>query len=139
MLDYGLFMQNAQRSIVRDILDYVSKNGLQEPNYFLISFQTDRSDVIIPDFVRAKYPQEITIVLQYQFENLRAHEDCFNVDLAFGGVHSTLKVPYTALTRFVDPSQDFGFELIPVDKRKEKDLEKSEDVQVIDLERYRKK
>lgn len=141
MLDYNQFLYASRRSMIRDILKVVEKEGLSQDNHFLISFRTDRKDVVIPDFVRAKYPEEITIVLQYQFENLIANEDSFQVDLTFGGVLSTLSVPYGAITQFADPSQQFGFALQPIEEKSLKKEEKGETYsgQIIDLERYRKK
>ncbi len=141
MLDYPQFLQNARRNMMRDILKTVEKEGLDEPNHFLITFQTNREDVVIPDFVRAKYPEEITIVLQYQFDNLLVEENYFQVDLAFGGVLSTLTIPYGAIVQFADPSQNFGFVLTPVPFVKNTDnVPKDEPVgQIIDLERFRKK
>lgn len=141
MLDYNQFLYASRRYMIRDILKTVENEGLSSENHFLISFRTDRKDVVIPDFVRAKYPEEITVVLQYQFENLVANEDSFCVDLAFGGVLSTLKVPYTAITQFADPSQQFGFILQPQKEEFPKTEKNNEAVagQIIDLDRYRKK
>lgn len=141
MLDYNQFLYASRRYMIRDILKTVENEGLSSENHFLISFRTDRKDVVIPDFVRAKYPEEITVVLQYQFENLVVNEDYFCVDLAFGGVLSTLKVPYTAITQFADPSQQFGFVLQPKKEEAPKKEKNDEAVtgQIIDLDRYRKK
>lgn len=138
MLNYKQFLYDARRRLVRDILKVVEKEGLPSENHFLISFKTDRKDVVIPDFVRAKYPEEITIVLQYQFENLLVEDDSFQVDLTFGGVLTTLKIPYTAITQFVDPSAQFGFVLEPAMPvvKKEEGIHSS---QIIDLDKYRKK
>ena len=135
MLDYDQFLYESRRYMIRDILKTVEKEGLSSENHFLISFKTDRTDV------RAKYPEEITIVLQYQFENLIVNEHAFQVDLAFGGVLSTLTVPYDAITQFADPSQQFGFILQPKKERTSKKEKKNEVSvgQIIDLERYRKK
>ena len=68
--DYKPFLQKAFRSIVREILSDVAKNGLEGESHYFMTFQTDRDDVVIPDFVRTKYPQEISIILQNQFSNL---------------------------------------------------------------------
>ncbi len=138
MLDYKQFLYDARRHLIHDILKVVEKEGLPNENHFLISFQTNRKDVVIPEFVRAKYPEEITIVLQYQFENLLVEEDAFQVDLTFGGVLTTLKVPYTAITQFADPSAQFGFALEP-QAFVEKKAETPYSPQVIDLDKYRKK
>lgn len=139
MINYELFLQKSRRYMVRDILKHVETEGLSGENHFLITFKTNRDDVIVPDFVRAKYPNEITIILQHQFENLIVSENYFEVDLTFGGVSSTLKIPYGAITQFGDPSQNFGFLLMPEAAKKESKVKKETPVQVIDLEKYRKK
>jgi hypothetical protein len=66
--------------------------------------------VLIPDQLRRKFPEEITIVLQHQFWGLTVHDDSFEVTLSFGGVHELLSVPFAALTGFVDPSVRFGLQ-----------------------------
>ena len=79
--DYKPYLQKAFRSVVRDILSDVSKNGLSGDSHYFITFQTNRDDVVIPDFVRAKYPEEISIILQNQFSNLIVADNYFSVDL----------------------------------------------------------
>ena len=141
-IDYNSYVQRAMRGIVKDILTDVTENGLTGESHFFITFQTDREDVKIPPFVRAKYPKQISIVLQHQFENLSAGSDGFSVELAFGGVLGTIFVPYTALIQFSDPSCDFGLVLEPVS---DTTLQKSEatstqsSAEVISLEALRKK
>lgn len=142
MKDYNIYLQRAHKFIVKEILSDVAKEGIEEGMSLLISFQTDRDDVIIPDFVRAKYPKEISIILQYQFENLVVEDKYFQVDLAFGGVLSTIKVPFSALTQFVDQNANFGFMLTPEKDLKELTKNKKTDdesAQIIDLDRFRKK
>lgn len=113
--DYKPFIQKALRGAVREILTDVARNGLRGDSHYFITFQTDRDDVKIPDFVRAKYPKEISIILQNQFSNLIVGTDSFSVDLAFGGVASTLTVPYTAIKVFADPSVQFLLSFDPID------------------------
>ena len=126
--------------MAKEILSDVAKEGLDKDSALFISFQTNREDVIIPEFVRAKYPDEISIILQYQFENLTVNDQSFSVDLAFGGVLSTITVPFNALTQFADQASQFGFTLTPVPySNKEETKNQCENIQVIDLERYRKK
>lgn len=144
-MNYDKYMQKALRTVVREILEDISQNGINGRNYYYITFQTNRSDVIMPDFVRARYSEEITIVLQHQFDNLYVDAEKFQVDLAFGGVSTTLVVPFIALKKFVDPSADFGLTLTPEPEQHEskKSTLKTEDKfttsdHIINLSNWRK-
>ena len=66
--------------------------------------------VVISETLKSKYPQEITIVLQHQFWDLRAETDHFKVSLSFNNIPEKLFVPYPALTGFADPSTKFGLQ-----------------------------
>lgn len=136
-MDYNPYIQQAFRFLVRNVLADTAQHGLTGDSHFFITFQTDRDDVEIPPYVRAKYPKQISIVLQHQFENLIASEEAFQVDLAFGGVPATIKVPYTALIQFADPSQNFGFVFTPV--RPQEQTPPSTTAEVIDLQALRHK
>lgn len=111
--DYELMVQNALRSVVRDALSYVEKNGLPGSHHFYITFETSRSDVKIPDFLRQKHPEEVTIVLQHQFWDLKIDDKGFGVSLSFNDVHEAIYVPYAAIISFLDPSVKFGLQFIP--------------------------
>ena len=111
--NYKPFLQKAMRMAARDILADVAKNGLEGDSHYFITFETNREDVKIPDFVRAKYPEEISIILQNQFSNLMVTDTFFSVDLAFGGVTSTIIVPWTALKVFADPAAQFVLSFEP--------------------------
>ena len=129
--NYRPYLQKAMRLAAHDILADVAKNGLEGESHYFITFETNREDVKIPDFVRAKYPEEISIVLQNQFSNLTVSEASFSVDLAFGGVESTVTVPWVALKVFADPSAQFvlSFEPSPAPAKPEK----SQQAEIIDL------
>ena len=139
--DYKPFLQKAFRTAVRDILSEVALHGLQGDSHYFITFQTNRSDVQIPDFVRAKYPEEISIILQNQFSNLIVGMDSFSVDLAFGGVSSTLTIPYTAIKVFADPAAQFmlSFEPIPADTKGQATPDTPKSADIIDLTSLRTK
>lgn len=97
-----LEIRQALYKVVRDILEEVAKKGLQGEDYFVIQFQTPKAT--IPDFVRAKYPQEITIVLQHQFQDLVLTANAIEVVLTFGGVASNIVIPYETLLVFANPT-----------------------------------
>ena len=88
--------------VVQDILQEVANQGLQGDDYFVIQFQTPKAT--IPDFVRAKYPSEITIVLQNQFQDLVLTANAIEVVLTFGGVASSIVIPYETLMVFANPA-----------------------------------
>ena len=135
MKDYGPYLQKALKSIVRDVLSDVSKNGLTDESYYMISFQTPKS--VIPDFVRAKYPTDMTIILQNQFEDLQVNDSEFSVVLGFGGVPCEIRVPFDSVINFADPSQKFGLTLTPPPVFKPEEEKKS--AEVIDLASIRNK
>ncbi|MBR5130039.1 MAG: stringent starvation protein B [Alphaproteobacteria bacterium] len=141
-INYNMYVQRAMRTIIRDILSDAMENGLQGESHFFITFQTDREDVKLPPYVCAKYPQQMSIILQHQYENLNVGLDGFSVELAFGGVPATIYVPYTAIIQFADPSCEFGLVLEPERLETVQTAHKIETVttaEVIDLEALRKK
>jgi hypothetical protein len=84
-----------------------SADGLPGAHHFYITFKTDGLGVTVPPDLLAKYPDEMTIVLQHQYQDLTPGETFFNVTLKFGGSPKRLVVPYAAVTRFYDPSVQF--------------------------------
>ena len=115
-------------SIIRDILEKVAKNGLQGDDYFVIQFQTPKAS--IPDFVRAKYPQEITIVLQHQFQDLILTANAIEVVLTFGGIASNIVIPYETLMVFANPASGLAITFPTINEEK---TEEKHSAEVIDL------
>ncbi len=105
---YATRAQNALRQVVRDVMLETTKNGLPGDHHFYISFATGAPGVVISDGLRKTHPNEMTIVLQNQFEDLTVMNDHFTVRLSFNQIAETLIVPFEALTRFYDPSVSFG-------------------------------
>ena len=111
MHDLIMNIQQKCYPLIKDLLNEVGQKGLTDESYLMIAFETPGAT--IPDFVRAKYPQEMTIVLQYQFDGLSATDTSFSVNLSFGGVSTTVIVPFENIKAIVDPSTNFGFYLHP--------------------------
>ncbi|MDP4840928.1 MAG: ClpXP protease specificity-enhancing factor SspB [Alphaproteobacteria bacterium] len=111
--DYEAIVQKALRGAVQESLTEVQNNGFSASHHFYITFQTNRADVKMPDFLREKHPEEITIVLQHQFWDLKVTGTGFSVSLSFNDKHETLVVPYTAIISFLDPSVKFGLQFVP--------------------------
>ncbi|MGE3149607.1 MAG: SspB family protein [Pseudorhodoplanes sp.] len=107
---YDLLTQDALRGVVRQVLSDTAKHGLVGDHHFYISFSIDAPGVQMSERLRAKYPEEITIVLQHEFWDLAVQEDRFEVGLHFGGIREHLVVPFAAVKGFFDPSVQFGLQ-----------------------------
>jgi len=116
LLPYEDWIERALRQVVAQAISYVAVNGLPGGHHFYVTFRTDHPGVIIPARLRAQYPQEMTIVLQHQFWDLKLDQDAqaINVGLSFGGVPSTLIIPLDAVTSFADPQVRYGLRFRPV-------------------------
>jgi uncharacterized protein len=108
--DYERMVETALRGVVREALDRAARRGLPGEHHFYLSFRTDLPGVVVPPYLREKYPEQLTIVLQHQFWGLETSADAFSVGLSFGGKPERLTVPFAALTGFADPSVKFGLQ-----------------------------
>jgi len=109
-LRYDRLVEEALRSVVRTALTEAATNGLPGDHHFYITFKTHLAGVDIPAFLRQKYEDEMTIVLQHQYWGLKVTEERFEVLLSFNDVHEKLSIPFVAITGFVDPSVKFGLQ-----------------------------
>ena len=108
LMHYEAMAQDALRGVVRAALKRAaSPEGLPGAHHFYITFKTDAPGVSAPPDLLAKYPEEMTIVLQHQYRDLAPGETFFTVTLKFGGQPKRLSVPYAAVSRFYDPSVQF--------------------------------
>ncbi len=115
LLPYEAWTAEAMREVALRALDHAAEHGLPGEHHFYVTFRTDRPDVAIPAHLRARYPQEMTIVLQHQFRELTVDRvaERISVGLVFGGVPATLGVPFRALTAFYDPHVRLVFRFQP--------------------------
>ena len=113
---YDALVDDALRSVVRRVLRQVADKGLPGSHHFYISFRSTDPGVQLPDYLRAKYPEEMTIVLQHQYWDLIIHDDFFEVTVSFNKQQERIKVPFAALSAFVDPSVRFGLQFDRKDK-----------------------
>lgn len=112
-INYEDIVQDALRSVVKTVLKGVRQNGLTGNHHLYITFQTAYPGVEIADYLKDLHPEEVTVVLQYQFWDLEVEDDHFSVDLSFNDIREHLVVPYQAITGFVDPSVKFGLQFNP--------------------------
>lgn len=113
-LRYDKMVESALRGVVRQAITEVQKKGLPGDHHFYITFMTDFPGVQIPDYLRERYPGEMTIVLQYQFEDLRVEDEKIGITLSFNNVPERLIVPIAAITIFADPSVNFALQFQPL-------------------------
>jgi len=114
-LDYKRMIERALHSVVREVLDMVARAGLPGEHHFYLTFRTAFPGVGLSAALRAQYPEEMTIVLQHRFSNLTTSETGFAVTLSFSGKSEVLTIPFAALTRFADPSTNFGLQFDAVE------------------------
>jgi len=115
LLPYDEWTEAAMRQVVVRALAHVAGQGLPGEHHFYITFRTRHPGVVMPPRLRSQYPQEMTIVLQHQFWDLKVDEDAglISVGLSFGGVPSTLVIPLGAMVAFADPHIRFGMRFGP--------------------------
>jgi uncharacterized protein len=107
---YDILVQDALRGMVRDVLADAARKGLTGDHHFFITFDTTAEGVRLSDRLREQYPEEMSIVLQHQFWDLKVTDKAFEVGLSFGGVAERLYIPFAAIKGFADPSVQFGLQ-----------------------------
>ena len=108
LIPYDEIVQEALRDVVGRVLGEVERTGaLPGGHHFYITFRTRLPGVAIPRHLVERFPDEMTIVIQHRFWDLKVEDEGFSVGLSFGGVPSTLRVPFAAVTRFHDPVVEF--------------------------------
>ncbi len=110
-LPYDNWVEEALRGVVKRALDLTAEQGLPGEHHYYITFDTNHDGVEIPKYLHAEHPDNMTIVLQHQFEGLAVGEDHFDVALRFSGKLEHLRVPFSAISSFADPSVSFGLQL----------------------------
>lgn len=154
-IDYGNLMHKAMRGLIYEVLTDIAAKGLPGNHHFFITFDTMHPDVEIADWLSDRYPGEMTIVIQHQYENLTVTEQGFAITLSFGDSPEPLYIPYDAIKTFVDPSVEFGLRFetqededtedvpeAPMDVMTEADDSENDvtkhDAEVVSLDQFRK-
>jgi hypothetical protein len=110
LFQYDKMVERALRGVVRDALARVAQEGPRGAHHFYIGFATGMPGVVIPDSLRERFPEEMTIVLQHQFWDLEIGEESFSVSLSFQKQLERLTIPFAAIRSFADPSVNFALE-----------------------------
>ena len=144
-IDYGNLMHRAMRGLIQEVLEGVQQDGLPGAHHFFITFDTNHPEAALADWLKQRYPSEMTVVLQHWYDNLEVGDEGFGITLNFGDAPESLFVPYDAIQTFVDPSVEFGlrFEKHDSDDDDENDDEgaaedKKPDADIVSLDSFRK-
>jgi hypothetical protein len=105
---YGRLMHQAMRGLIQKVLSDVAQHGLPGDHHFFITFETGADGVEIADWLRDRYPEEMTIVIQHWYDGFVVDDEGFSIILNFGDNPESLRVPFDAIRTFVDPSVEFG-------------------------------
>lgn len=151
-IDYGNLMHRAMRGLIVEVLRQVEREGLPGEHHFFITFDTRHPDAALADWLRQRYPEEMTVVMQHWFDNLQVDDGGFSVTLNFGDQPEPLYIPFDAIRTFVDPSVEFGLRFeAPSDDDDDEDDDDDDggdddpapgserhDAEVVRLDRWRK-
>ena len=108
-------VERALRGVVHDALEQTALHGPLGDHHFYITFRTHQQGVRLADHLKARHPEEMTIVLQHQFWDLVVDDEGFSVALSFSGTSEHIRIPFAAITGFADPSAKFGLQFQTVD------------------------
>lgn len=112
-LEYRQLAERALLGVVREALALTARAGLPGEHHFYLTFRTDFPGVGLSSALKARYPSQMTIVLQNQFWNLSVGDTGFSVRLSFDGKVEQLTIPFASLTSFTDPHAKFGLRFEP--------------------------
>lgn len=144
-INYDKLVEKSLKHVVIEALRIAADEGLPGEHHFYITFKTGHPNARVSAQLLNQYPEEMTIVLQHQFANLMVGATYFEVDLSFGGIPQTLRIPYDAITYFADPYAKFALSFNSGEElfSKEEPLEAESVVQapavVVSIDEYRKK
>ena len=142
MIQYQKILDKNMLNVFKDILINIRDNGLSNNNHLYITFFTNHKNVELPNWLKQKYPEEMTIVIQYEYYNLKVNKNNFSISLSFNDIKTYLTIDYKSIISFADPSVNFGLILQKnkTQKKLKKNLESKESKKdnVINFSNYKK-
>ena len=151
-INYAHMMQKAMQGLMIDVLKNISKDGLPGNHHYFITFNTQSDGVIIADWIKERYPEEMTIVIQHWFDKLEVNDNKFSITLNFGDNPENLTIPWASVSTFVDPSVEFGLrfeddnqdqipesKMVIIDEDEDDDDDEKKDAEIVSLDSFRKK
>lgn len=141
MIDYQKILRQNMIGVLIDVLEDIKEHGINQ-NQLYITFLTKHESVKIPNWLIKKYPKEMTIVIQFEYYNLKINKKNFSITLSFNNIKTELKIGYSSIISFADPSVNFGLILQnrKIEKKLNKNLDKdkSKEDNIINFSKYKK-
>ena len=142
MIEYQKILNKNMINVFKDILINIRDNGLSNNNHLYITFFTNHKNVEIPNWLKQKYPEEMTIIIQYEYYDLKINKNNFSISLSFNDIKANLKIDYNCIISFADPSANFGLILqknkSQLKSNKNLESKKSKVNNVINFSNYKK-
>ena len=117
-INYNKILRDNMLNVFKEVLLNIEENGLQDGHHIYITFDTNNTKVKIPKWLKEKHPNEMTIVIQYEYWNFIIKKNLFNIGLSFNNIKTDLTIPYASLISFADPHANFGLRLAEEQKNK---------------------
>ena len=140
MIEYQKILDKNMLNVLKDILKNIKDNGLSNNNHLYITFLTNNNNVELPNWLKQKYPQEMTIIIQYEYYDLEINKNNFSITLSFGDIKTNLKIDYNAIVSFADPSANFGL-ILKSNKTKKNNKKINDEAKkdnIINFSKYKK-
>ena len=145
-INYSQILKKNMINVLKDVLQEIEKNDQKTHHHLYITFKTNNKNVILPKWLKKKYSNEMTIIIQYEYWNLKIYEEKFEILLSFSDVKVNLSIPFNAIISFADPYANFGLKLSSEKnstiKEKNKDYPRKKILNkknnVIDFTKYKK-
>jgi len=147
-INYPEILKKNMINVFKDVLLDIENNGLQEGHHLYITFNTEESKVTIPNWLKEKNQEEMTIVIQFEYWNFKVKKNSFNIGLSFNDIKTDLEISFDSVISFADPYANFGLRLIqdndinnsfkakPIIKKKKEGKKKKNNV--IDFKKFKK-
>ena len=143
MIEYQKILDSNILNVLNAMLINIRDKGLSINNQLYITFFTNHKNVELPNWLKQKYPEEMTIVIQYEYYDLEINKNNFSISLSFNDIKTNLKIDYDSIISFADPSANFGLILQKnkIQKKENKKIKnkKSKKNNVINFSNFKKK
>ena len=116
-INYPKILKKNMVNVFKDVISEVEKNVLKDGHHLYITFQT-KDNIDLPDWLKKKFPEEMTIVIQHEYWNLKVLEEKFNISLSFNNIKVNLSIPYNSIISFADPYANFGLKIDNIDRNR---------------------
>ena len=117
-INYNELTCKAMKNVIYEIIKSVSKDGLPSKHHFYISFKTNTNGVKIPKDLKARYPEEMTIVIENYFWDLKVNKEKFSIILSFNKLKNKLEITFDSIISFADPYANFVFKFPKIKEEK---------------------